>query len=457
MVIFDQFRPKKHVWSVNPQSMALFLRFKYGESGAALKDMDGNSVLDVLGRPILSEKKKGLGWNNPKNANQFRCAIGAIHAGCGLTGDYVDFCEDCRNLPEDCIYRGCKNHPGHPQRKRQGNPTRDYVFVNELDRIVQDRRNYKENGAKQLLPSDMRLLHQGLTACEDVLSLQTYVMLLLGIKQFLRNEEEATLTNDSFVKELAIVSSAGVKALSMKVCGKADDEEKHFWVWSDDENPEFCPVRHLLIYLDLIGYKGGYIFPTHHEISFPPTDGIFTTSIGYSDVLEDLMFLFGHYLRSTQKLGTHTRHKTGYLFAVWGGADIVNLMNSAHHKCYLTARNYLQDASSQKTAKEAEGNDPTLAVSEWKPILCENIDNARSITASSRPYQRSLPELVYDFISTKIGIDNNHPKGRSIPFLVQSAMLWVPHSNDRENCEAYLKKILSQEQFKNVIVSMFLG
>jgi len=43
--------------------------------------------------------------------------------------------------------------------------------------------------------------------------------------------------------------------------------------------------------LDLIGYKGGYIFPSHHELSFPPEDGIYKTSISYHDVLDDLNYL----------------------------------------------------------------------------------------------------------------------------------------------------------------------
>ena len=102
--------------------MALFIRSEYNPPGEKLLGINGGKVLDVCGNPVVSEF--GKGWRNLKNANQFRCALGAIHVGCGLTGDYVDACAACRALPEERSHQGCLAHSGNPEKRRRGNPTK---------------------------------------------------------------------------------------------------------------------------------------------------------------------------------------------------------------------------------------------------------------------------------------------------------------------------------------------
>ena len=107
----------------------------------------------------------------------------------------------------------------------------------------------------------MRILHKGLTAAKDLLSLQTYVMLIVGVKQFLRNDEEGRMIHKLFAQDMLIVSLSVVKALNMNIQGKTNKDVQHLWMWADDQCPEFCPIRRLLVHLDLIGYKGAIYFP----------------------------------------------------------------------------------------------------------------------------------------------------------------------------------------------------
>ena len=67
---------------------------------------------------------------------------------------------------------------------------------------------------------------------------------------------------DHFILELVDYYNSGeVERLCVKVKGKSDKEWVTLLIWSDNENPEFCLVRHLLVYLKLTGITGGFLFP----------------------------------------------------------------------------------------------------------------------------------------------------------------------------------------------------
>ena len=74
---------------------------------------------------------------------------------------------------------------------------------------------------------DLWILYKGLAAANDLLSLQTYVMLIFRVKQFLRNDEEGWLTNKLFAQDMFIVSLSTVKALNMKIQGKNNKDVQH--------------------------------------------------------------------------------------------------------------------------------------------------------------------------------------------------------------------------------------
>jgi hypothetical protein len=61
-----------------------------------------------------------------------------------------------------------------------------------------------------------------------------------------------------------------VEALGVRIKGKSDNAFKNLMLWKDDENPELCPILHLLLYVHMIGIKDGHLFPTHKELSNVP-------------------------------------------------------------------------------------------------------------------------------------------------------------------------------------------
>ena len=113
----------------------------------------------------------------------------------------------------------------------------------------------------------------------------------------------------------------------------------------------------------------------------------------------------------------------------------------------------MQDCESLKNVKLVEENDPNQSVSAWRAIYCDNLPASRALTAPSRPYQKPLHQLAYDFVCNKLGICDNHPKRKNVPFLIQRAMDWNPPSNEKERCERFLEKKLGKEEFKTALVS----
>ena len=93
------------------------------------------------------------------------------------------------------------------------------------------------------------------------------------------------MTVDGFVPALFLRRANRVYGLCVEVSGKSDEDKKYQrWLWADDNCPDLCPVRHLLIYVYLAGIKGGYLFPRSQELvgQNKPDDGIYLTCVSYN-------------------------------------------------------------------------------------------------------------------------------------------------------------------------------
>ena len=88
-------------------------------------------------------------------------------------------------------------------------------------------------------------------------------MLLLGIKLFLRADELVHLQFKYFLQKCFILHRdiARIDRLAISIKGKTDAKWVHLVLYRDDENPEFCAMRHLLVYLAYTNISGGYLFP----------------------------------------------------------------------------------------------------------------------------------------------------------------------------------------------------
>ena len=99
------------------------------------------------------------------------------------------------------------------------------------------------------------------------------------------------MTIEHFIpKQFVFDHARNVMGISIKVFGKADTDWVTLTLWTDDECPEFCPVRLLLVYGHLTKIQGGFLFPSELELLNPPLNGVFVTQISYG-VLQDHMTL----------------------------------------------------------------------------------------------------------------------------------------------------------------------
>jgi hypothetical protein len=58
-----------------------------------------------------------------------------------------------------------------------------------------------------------------------------------------------------------------VEGISGQVQGKVDPTPVTLMMWFDHEFPEFCPVQHLLAWLQLSEIKDGYFFPSYNFLN----------------------------------------------------------------------------------------------------------------------------------------------------------------------------------------------
>jgi hypothetical protein len=142
---------------------------------------------------------------------------------------------------------------------------------------------------------------------------------------FFCHDEFHTINGKDFKPDLFSIPmlTMTINSLVLAVYGTVDKTWVILRLFSDNKYPELCPNCPFLVYLYLLGWKGGNIFPTAKEIHDPPADGICTTTISHSTLNQQLQSLFQKVLlpRENMKIGCQTWRKTGYCVAIFGEAD----------------------------------------------------------------------------------------------------------------------------------------
>jgi hypothetical protein len=162
----------------------------------------------------------------------------------------------------------------------------------------------------------------------------------------------------------------------------------------DDECPEFRPVHILLVYIHLTKVQGGFLFPSELQLLHPPSNAVFVTQISYGALQECMTLLVKDVLglsRLSAKVDLHLLQKTGYLFGIWGDAEVATLAKSARHKCIDIANAYLQDAAYLKTVSHLQLS-YLNHVKKWKPILLMSPTSAVMLNTKSMPFACSVVE-----------------------------------------------------------------
>lgn len=427
------------------ETLQAFMCWKRQPDGQPLTyevgDGDGCPILNCFGDPVLCTGT----WNAPNKVRQCKSALSALHSVRDHTGVYLDICPLCAAIapgPERLL--GCARHLNEGARLyRKGNPTTHELFKNTATRLKKDGFEWEPNGASQLLPKDVRRIRNKLLSSNNIVGLETYTMVLMGIKCFLRPDELMTIKAEHFIPQLFCQHQGRIIGMVVKVKGKADKKWVYLWIWADDENPDLCPLRHLLAYLHLSQHRGGPLFPKAAELLRPPADGVYRKPEDYDNfrvvfkkILIDCLPDRGEGLT----VGLHMFRKTGYLFAIWGDAEWCPLKASARHASDENAMLYRKDADSLKEMNHIF-KDPMNRVSKWKNIRCEAPTTATYMNLESTAFNKPLATVAKDFVEQSLNLPPTHPLYRDQVEVLNRAMKYVGMKTACEQKDKLFEKL----------------
>lgn len=424
--------------SMKVESLVMYVWWKYNAPSMTLLDLGGKEVYDVMGHLI---KCRG-DWNAPEKRKGFRTAVWCIHKAHNQTGNYIQACQDCRDMPFDEWYKGCSTHKGHPALLRSGNPAYDSVFTDCLDRIGMDRRDYLRQPTEQLLPCWVRQLRDRLLSSNSLIDLQTFTIIQVSICLFLRFDDFVDIELDHFEAKHFVFDDAGnIRALCLKVFGKSDENWVHLFLWIDEEFPEFCPVSLLLSYIHCAKIRGGFLFPTEDELKCPPANGIFVTQMSYKVGTNRLTKLVREVLGlENLKVGMHMFRRTGYLFGRWGGGAVEALMKSARHQSLKTAMLYVEDADAQLAIAHIHNNHLNK-VRTFKSIFVKVTTATLVLNLPSVVFQCEISELSTRYVHDRLNVPRSHPSSFSPAHICTLAMSYVRPQNANEQLELFLNEL----------------
>ena len=367
-LVLAKFRPfpDGKMIAMKRESLQAYLRYKKCGKSVPLSDEAGG--VPMLS-PLLTKNDDGemvhavlycqYGWNCNKRMRQVSSAVVRLHINNGFQGNrvYQDHCDACIGAyAADAYCQGCERHVGQGEGglhlRRVGQPTHADEYLACMDNLNDI--TYKERGCSPLAPWQLRELRKywlNNSQDEDLSGLMYYTMVLISCKLFLRSDEALGIDKEDFVIDgFKIRQDGRIDAVCLRILGKTDSEWHYYRLWSDHECPDMCPVRHLLLYIYLLGWKGGKLFPGSSFLTSKKAregkGGVFDTCIEYNSF--DKAFKRSVLVALPQmetgvrkmKVGLHMFRKTAYLLAILGLGEWAAIKIDARHKCDADAKGY---------------------------------------------------------------------------------------------------------------------
>ena len=117
--------------------------------------------------------------------------------------------------------------------------------------------NYQEKGDTPLDPIEVMKIRNKFVG-NDPYKFQLWVMILLGIKGFLRSSELSSPPDDNkkdkggivmsrFIQDLCFTDNFNPKSVVVRVWGKTDEKFENVKFWRDEAIPEFCPIIYFMV------------------------------------------------------------------------------------------------------------------------------------------------------------------------------------------------------------------
>jgi hypothetical protein len=404
LILLDK-APVGRLPSCRVATVQLFIKWKIFPKGSILTGDNDEPIIDYEGKEIECVGS----WNAPDNMRQFSSALTLVHISRGQACAYTEACLDCLSGAEVAgsenlhTFFGCESH--HPNRKisRQGDPMTDQRLLDYMKSIFVEKSAYVQKGDSPITPFELLQVRTYLCSTNSLWDFMIYVMILLGVKLFLRSDELCSITVEQFLGDFAIVSGdyAYLEGIAVVIQGKSDKIPVTLMLWSDHHFPLYCPIRHLLFWLKLSGIKSGCIFPSYEFLMADmqskdwnfhvPTpeeksEDQIEKCISYSTFQNRVSKVFRSLLCRHGPWGTHTIRKTAYLFAIWGKGNFEEIKKGARHTSLKNSEKYSADAGTllaiYKASKESFKTFP-----EWRPIFLKELQIAQSINMSSRRFK----------------------------------------------------------------------
>ncbi|KAJ3081494.1 hypothetical protein HDU99_005543, partial [Rhizoclosmatium hyalinum] len=211
-------------------------------------------------------------------------------------------------------------------------------------------------------------------------------------------------------------------------------------LWCDDTNPDLDPVRHLLVFIYLMGSTSGYLC-----VKGVSTD--IKEHISYDSFLKTFQAACHCQLaaiRPDATWGLHTFRKTGYLFSEWANAPYAQARVAARHRTDHNSIKYSRDAA---TLKEIAKQNGTLMELEWKaPYVADrqqalSHNTMRSLVPDNLRDLSSLSKLFVESYCKRIkpaSVANSRAPELGVSITIQSALAFRTPESEKEKLQLFV-------------------
>lgn len=495
----DEVRPQKAM-PADPATMCAFIQYKVNDADDAVLLPNGQPIFYKNGEN-KGQKVVGVSeWSHPISLRKFRVAMRMCHRPYdNCRNEYQNSCDDCVRVSEyepdgtrrpidfttfdpTRTYRACIRC-GVPRILPQGDPTTS----NEFQSTFNSRETHCENehvikGCLALSVKQVRTMRTFFLTdgADKFRNLQLWTIMLIAIRCFLRCDEVANIHLSDFATRAFAVNKEHkrVEHLAVWIRGKGDKSYSLLSLWRDDETPEFCPIRALLIYLAAANLNDGYLFPNYSDLEKHHLDAAaapvsFRRPVSYNYIRKELKKAIAacfsgdpHAFPENEcKVGTHTMRKTAYLFAVFavlskydtqGRAvtradsslriqplELDDIEKAARHGTHQNSSIYFA-ANSNKYERLGPSNSaqwPHHRVSPWRSIYYGSSKTKTSYESNEDLTTRTdVPvwRLAHWFVREELGI---------------GVVGWDPLQAMTISCSLIEKSSTAMEQFSNLLMA----
>ncbi|KAI8854957.1 hypothetical protein BC829DRAFT_438824 [Chytridium lagenaria] len=377
-------------------------------------------------------------------------AIGDLHLTRKQNGPYKEVWTMC-----------CKCHSSRDSKRMPmasagaavwsaGNPTESRLLSTPKER-TQNGSSYQASGDSAILPHELLDIRDHLIGSEatTLWDLELWVCTLLRYV-FPGCDEVINIEFEDIQENLSLITTdLTLESLVIKIQGKSDKSPVYLTLWRDDTFPQLCPIRHLLIYVKLLGVVSGFLFPDKDQLTAllasPNPDKSVKNNISYDAYQTAYKNLCHKVIKRPGPFGTHSNRKTGYLFAVWGDGGEAEIMLSARHKSISSSAKYRKDASTllelYKRKTQMDNSESVIPKLKWTSVYNQDLQIVQRIANNGDITK--LPVLAERFFTDHCKINPARPD-YSIRRALISAEEYSSAPTIRDNINRIVKGHLNQ-------------